>query len=250
MRWAFDVVRGGLVAAGVVVAGAAILAWPVTTRQGVNYRLSEHRIPLALKLLGFLHRGAEYRHLVRMLVEPGADREATILRLFEWTREHIRPVPSGFPIIDDHVWDTIVRGYGTQDQAADVFATLCAYVGIPAHFRFLDAPGTRARLGVALVQLPRGGWGLFEPRHGVIVRHPDGRLASLEEMRADPTLIARSVPPQELLGQPLPRYFEELPTLAGGEPSKAEQQMPWRRVGMVLTQWMRRRPRPEAPAQP
>jgi hypothetical protein len=66
-------VWSGLIATGAVVAGMVILSWPVTTRQGVNYHVSQHRIPLGLKLLGFLHRDAEYRHLVRTLVEPGAD---------------------------------------------------------------------------------------------------------------------------------------------------------------------------------
>jgi len=239
----------GGVTIGLVVAGAGVLAWPVTTRQGISYHVSRHQIPLGLKWLAFLHRDAEYRHLVRTLVEPGADREATTLRLFEWTREHIRSVPEGFPIIDDHVWDIIVRGYGTQDQAADVFATLCAYAGIPARFRFLYVPGTRASLGVALVQLPQGGWGLFEPRHNILVRGADGRLASLEEMRRDRTLIERAVPDRMFSGYPLARYFEELPTLADQEVSKADQQMPWRRLAAAFTpplragftSWLRRR---------
>ena len=71
-------ITSALVAAVSVVA-AVVLAWPVTMRQGISYHVSRHQIPLGLKAFAFLHRDAEYRHLVRTLVAPGADREATIL---------------------------------------------------------------------------------------------------------------------------------------------------------------------------
>ena len=225
-----------LLLAGVMMLGMVVWSWPATRWQGVNYHVQQQHMPLGLKLVAFLHRDAEYRHLVSTLVPSRADRDATILQLFEWTRAHIRPVPEGFPIVDDHVWDIIVRGYGTQDQAADVFATLCAYAGIPAQLQFLRISGRAAAFGVALVQCSHG-WGVFEPQHHIIIRSADGSVASLAQVHADPTLIARCVPNQMFAGYPLARYFETLPSGLDAGFSKPDQQMPWRRLRMVPSRW-------------
>jgi len=162
-------------------------------------------MPLYLKLLAYVHRDLEFRNLSRKLVGGIQDREAKILVLFEWTRKHVRPIPEGLPAIDDHVWDIIVRGYGSQDQAADVFAALSAYAGIPAHFGFACAPKKNSCVGVAFVQLPNGSFGLFDPHYGVVVRHPDGRLASIEEVRSHRSLLERVDPNLASYAQ----YFEK-----------------------------------------
>lgn len=223
-----------IVALAVVVAIGVtwfILTRPVAIRRGVNLRVAEVRMPLYLKLLAYVHRDLEFRNLSRKLAGGIQDREAKILALFEWTRKHVRPIPKGFPAIDDHVWDIIVRGYGSQDQAADVFATLSAYAGIPAHFRFVCAPKKNGCVGVAFVQLPNGSFGLFDPHYGVVVRHPDGRLASIEEVSSDRSLLERVDPNLASYA----KYFENLPKVSVNDSSRTSCQMPLRRLFMLIT---------------
>ena len=208
-----------------------ILTRPVVIHRGVDLRVAEVRMPLYLKLLAYVHRDLEFRNLSRKLVGGIQDREAKILVLFEWTRKHVRPIPEGLPAIDDHVWDIIVRGYGSQDQAADVFAALSAYAGIPAHFRFACAPKKNSCVGVAFVQLPNGSFGLFDPHYGVVVRHPDGRLASIEEVRSHRSLLERVDPNLASYAQ----YFENLPKVSVNDASRTSCQMPLRRLFMLMT---------------
>ncbi|MEE8076507.1 MAG: transglutaminase-like domain-containing protein [Candidatus Binatia bacterium] len=217
----------------IMTVGAAwfVLTRPVTIRRGVDYRITEIQMPLYLKLLAYVHRHFEYRQLARRLVDGMSDREEKILTLFEWTRKNVRPIPKGYPIVDDHVWDIIVRGYGSQDQAADVFATLCAYAGIPAHFGFACTPKKNSCVGVAFVQLPNGSFGLFDPHYGVAVRHPDGRLASIEEIRTDQSLLERTDP--ALAGYA--KYFEKLPKVSVDTASRTSCNMPLRRLFIVMT---------------
>lgn len=242
-RWG----RAPAVRAGIVLLAFAglglILSLPVTTRQGINYTVTTQRIPLSLKLLAFLHRHEEYRHLARALTGRLPDRDAKIMALFDWTREHIRPYPKGYPIVDDHVWNTIVRGYGTPDQVADVFATLCVTAGIPAHFEFITIPGTNRSIGIAFARLSGGGFGIFDPAHGVAVRHPDGRLATVEEVRADPSIVERAAPGLEWSGAPYVRYFERLPGVSRKRFSKTTEQVPLLRVWKMVRNVIRCRER-------
>jgi hypothetical protein len=217
----------------IMAVGAAwfVLTRPVTIRRGVNYHITEIQMPLYFKLLAYVHRHLEYRQLAERLVDGLSDREEKILTLFEWTRQNVRPIPKGFPIVDDHVWDIIVRGYGSQDQASDVFATLSAYAGIPAHFGYACTQETNTCVGVAFVQLPNGSFGLFDPHYGVALRHPDGRLASIEEVRTDQSLLKRTDP--SLSGYA--RYFEKLPKVKVDYVSRTSCQMPLRRLFMFMT---------------
>jgi hypothetical protein len=54
--------------------------------------------------------------------------------IFEWKIKHIVKQPPQLPVIDDHPWHIIVRGYGMADQMADVFAVLSNYAGLKSFF--------------------------------------------------------------------------------------------------------------------
>ena len=118
---------------------------PVTTKQGVNFEVSAHRLPLYLKAFEFLDRNAQYRQLANEITLGAAKDQARVLAVFNWTARRIQPAPEGWPVVDDHILNIIIRGYGTSDQRADVFATLATYAGVPAFWQKVKAPGTRRR---------------------------------------------------------------------------------------------------------
>jgi transglutaminase-like putative cysteine protease len=212
------------------VGACLLLSRPSTTHQGVNYQVSEHTLPLYLKLLSYFHHHYEYRNLAQNLVGQVRKREEKIQILFDWTREHIRPVPKELPIVDDHIWDIIVRGYGTQDQAADVFAALCAYAGIPAHFEFQCVLNTKVCLAVAFVEGADGEFGIYDPRTDVIIRNNAGEVASLKEIRTDLTLVERAAPNRVVSGYPYARFFEHIPEVSTKDFSRTTRQMPGKRL--------------------
>ena len=120
---------GGII---IVVAGLGFAALPATTRQGLNFEVSARRTPLYIKAMEFLVRDHEYRRLADEITAGATTDEQRALALFGWTRTHIRPRPGGWPVVDDHILNIIIRGYGEDDQMADVFTTLTTYAGVPA----------------------------------------------------------------------------------------------------------------------
>ena len=132
--------RKGFWTAGIAAGAVLLLAVPTITRQGVNYQVTKKRIPLAFKATHFLLRDLEYRRLSAEITRPARSSEEKALLLLRWTRSHVRPNPPGLPVIDDHVASIIHRGYGEQDQLADVFTTLAAYSGLPAFWKIVETP--------------------------------------------------------------------------------------------------------------
>ena len=130
MRFIRKVVRFLIVCA--LIGGT--LHMPLNTKQGVDFKVTTMKIPLYAKYCGFFYRDYQYRALSRDITKGITGDREKVLAVYSWTMDNIRRQPEGFPIIDDHIWDIIVRRYGVADQMADVFTTLASYSGYEAFF--------------------------------------------------------------------------------------------------------------------
>lgn len=150
----------------------------VTTKQGVDGRVQAIRIPLYLKILDFYDRHFNYKWLAARIIQDTHGDYEKAMKLFLWTHANIRKAPEGYPIIDDHVWHIIVRGYGVADQSSDVFSTLCNYAGLDAFFMLV---GPR-RFPLSFVKL-QNKWCIFDPCHGTYFEDSKGDIADIDTLR-------------------------------------------------------------------
>lgn len=216
--------------------GLALVHWPVTTRQGINGQVFVRRIPLWVKVAEFLVRDHHYRNLARTITASAEGPQEKVLAIFEWTRTHLRHQPPELPMVDDHVYSIIVRGYGTSDQFADVFTTLCTSAGIPGTIDRVSEP-SGDHLYLAMVQL-NGSWYPLDPYRGVYFQHEDGRLVSLEELIKDPSLLVTT-----RCGVPVPEVeyeqFIHLGLEEGFRSLRPANQIPWKRLWQELVRGFR-----------
>ncbi len=208
-----------------VAASVAIANLPTTTQQGVNFVVSSHSLPLYAKALDFLDRDSNYKRMTAQVMSGATTDEAKMRSAFDWTIANIRATPPGFPIVDDHTWHIIVRGYGQDDQQASVFTTLLAYAGVRAYWIFI---GPRPELTLSLVQIG-GRWRAADVTNRVIFRAADGGLATAEDLSADHAIAARQGPPS-YRGLPYARYFERFKAPDPPALTHAELQMAGSRV--------------------
>lgn len=153
-----------------------LLNLSVNTKQGIDYKVSSIKIPLYLKTLGFFDRYYNYRELVKRIVHGAASDEEKVMRIFRWTYANIRKAPKELPVVDDHVWHIIVRGYGVKDQFQDVFTALCNISGIGAFFSALYTEDKSKAIILSFVKIQEK-WYIFDPYYGVYFKDKHGRLA-------------------------------------------------------------------------
>ena len=168
----------GLLLAGLFVCAGA---FPLKTRQGVNYQVTTHPIPLAVKGLEFAIRDIRLRQLAAEITCGLNTEEARAAALFNWTQKQIRHTPPGWPVIDDHITHIIIRGYGETDQMADVFTTLSTYAGLPAFWRTARSKSRKCTLILSFVRM-NGRWTVWDVAHGGAYRTEQGSLASVEDL--------------------------------------------------------------------
>lgn len=218
-RW---IVWGGLTAAAAVL----ILGWPATTRQGVNFQVTAYREPLYVKAIDFLHRHERYRAIAQAITRGRASERDRMLAVFDWTHAHIRPAPKDWPVVDDHILDIIIRGYGLGDQMADVFTTLSTYAGVPAFWRPLHFEETGEWLIFSFARVD-GRWIVCDVANHLIFTDASGRWADVQTLLDHPELAAGLVSAD---GVPYAPHVAQLRPFSVPQPMRAQIQMPWPRL--------------------
>jgi hypothetical protein len=206
----------------VLATAMALALMPSTTLQGVDFKVSTIELPLYVKALDFVDRDVNYRALARKITAGLATDEARVLAVFEWVRARVRDVPAGFPVVDDHIWHILVRGYGAGEQKADVFTTLTTYAGVPGYFVMLGPHS--ARLPIALVLVERR-WRVVDVEHGFVFRNTAGQLATFEDLAAGHGLVERLAGRLQYKGREYAGYFARPPALTPPGTLRAEMQM-------------------------
>jgi hypothetical protein len=153
------------------------------TQQGINYEVTSIKIPLYLKLHNFFDRHLNYQWTVDKIVNDRMTDQQKAEAIFTWTIQHIVRQPPQLPIIDDHPWHIIVRGYGVEDQMADVFAVLSNYAGLKSFILRCDGidgsdPGYIS-LGAVFFD---GAWHLCDPYRQTIFLNDQNKWASTSEL--------------------------------------------------------------------
>ncbi|MBU2541456.1 MAG: hypothetical protein KJ593_06115 [Candidatus Omnitrophica bacterium] len=211
-----------------IFAGMLILAnIQLTTREGINYQWQEIKIPLYLKVLNFFDRHFNYKQLVKRIIKDTQGEEERALEIFKWTHSNIRSVPEGLPVIDDHVWNIIVRGYGAADQSPYVFVTLCNYARIKA---FCSKVQTKDGKGEIMLSFAKVGqnWAAFDPHRGIYFTNKTGNLANMEDLKTDNWII-KNISNCDL-GFDYRQYLEHLPEVKDIGLNRANIQSPLGRL--------------------
>jgi hypothetical protein len=214
-----------------------ILNIKVTTQQGINYEVQTIEIPLYLKVLDFFDRHYNYKWTFERIIGDSKTEKEKALKIFKWTYENIKKTPEGYPVIDDHVWHIIVRGYGEVDQSADVFTTICNYADVDAFFYIVYDENRTSATTLSLVKLD-GRWCVFDPYNGVYFKNKEGILAKIEDIINENWLIERIGEPKDpQINYTL--YLKNLPPINEIGLRRANVQSPINRLRYEIKKWLK-----------
>lgn len=167
-----------------------VLNLNVTTQQCINYQCRSIVIPLYLKILDFFDRHYNYMQLTKSIIKDAKSDEERAMKILEWTYANLRRIPDGYPVIDDHIWYTIVRGYGADDQCQDVFTSLCNYANLNAFLSLVGNKDKNFRKPLSFVKI-KNRWSLFDVYNGVYFKNREGKIASIEDLSVGNWRIVR-----------------------------------------------------------
>lgn len=224
-----------LVGLALVFLMIALALWPTASYQGVNQRVLKHRLPLAVKVADFLSRHWHMKALTKQIVNPSMDALERISTIFRWTVENVHKSPKGLPVVDDHVYHIMIRGYGNEDQISDVFTTLCVYAGVPAVSARLSIGDEKPFITVALV-LVEGAWRVVDPARNKVFAGPDGSLATVDDLRLHPDEYLSDTSSLVIKGFKYPQYFHSLREPDNPPFIRARLHMPGPRINYEIKQ--------------
>lgn len=159
------------------------LTFQATTMQGIDYKVRSESLPLHLKIFDFFNRHYHYKLLANAIIGSAKTGEEKVLAILKWTYANIKRQPKELPVIDDHVWHIIIRGYGVDDQFQDVFSTLCNYAGIPAFLTTVKSSENGDEKWLSFVKL-KNGWTVFDSYNGIYFKTDTGAIAYLDDIQS------------------------------------------------------------------
>jgi hypothetical protein len=215
---------------------SSLLNMKVTTGQGINYKVSKMELPLYLKLLNFYGRHFNYKWLTRNITDHLKTKEEKIFRLFQWTHETIRKQPNDLPIMDDHVWNVYVRGYGVNDNFHDLFTTLCNYALADGFSLPIHIENSTKKIYLSFISIERG-WVVFDPYHGIYFENKIGSWATISEIKKQNWKIAK-LKPNDISESYYEPYLEVLPEIEKIGFKRANTQSPFNRLKLQLNNWV------------
>jgi len=182
---------------------------PATTKQRIDSKFYKLKIPLYIKIIEFVDRDYNYKKLTSRILADCRDDQEKVLSLFEWTHKNIKTdVPGEWPVMDDHVWSIVIRGYGAYGQLSDVFTTLCVYAGFETRLVEFEHNSGK-KLIVSAVKI-KGKWTLFDPYYRVYFKTSSGRIATVKDLLANPSLIGNETNLISYQGVRYAEYFDNL----------------------------------------
>jgi hypothetical protein len=200
-------------------------------QQGINGKVSAIKMPLYAKLMDFCTRSNHYKLLTESIIKgrDSTDKEK-LIALFDWTAAHIRHVPNGFPIVDDHVDNIIIRGYGTDDQSADVFTTLATYAGFKGGI-YLTKIYPEKRVHAMSIVAHGHRKLLFDTYAGYYFLNEKKEIASIDDIAKNIDLVKSIVKDVKIFeGLDYYRFFENVKSVDNISWTKADMQMPSKRL--------------------
>ncbi len=172
-----------LTSAVILIGAIAFLNIEVTSRQGYDYEVRTIKLPLYLKILDFMDRHYNYKVLAKSITAEAKTDEERTMKIFEWTYNNIKKKPKELPVVDDHAWYIIVRGYGVGDQFQDVFTTLCNASGIDAFFRKVRSKDKKNARTLSFIRL-KNRWCVFDAYSGVFFKNGKNEFASIDDLKS------------------------------------------------------------------
>ena len=212
----------------------AVLNVHVTTRQGIDFQVQIIKVPLYLKIISFMDRHYNYKQLVKRIIKKENDQQKKVLQIFIWTYHNIKKQPKNLPIIDDHAWHIIVRGYGVSDQSCDVFSTLCNYAGLDAFFTNLSSEDNQEKIRLSFVKLDAH-WFAFDPYNGVYFTNKN-KLADIADIKEAQYQLER-------LGKPkigildYKKFIDRMPDIKDVGLRREKIQSPFKRILFEIKKW-------------
>jgi len=213
----------------------AILNIEVIYNEGIDYKVYERKIPLWVKMIAFIERDYQYKKLTLNIIKDSNDDIEKLKSIFDWTCENIYSgIPPSFHIKDNHILNIIIRGYGTQDQSADVFSTLSTYAGFPAAMYAVSPQGRKESMMVSVVNF-NGRFLIFDTYNKNYFINRNDEIASIKDIIKNPSILKTAKNKPIIRGIPYEEYFNTLKPIEKFDKTlRTELQMPVKRLWYEL----------------
>lgn len=212
--------------------------YPLKYRVGINGEVFERKIPLYAKVNGYLYRDWAYKNIVDDIIGKKKDPVEKVLAILRWVNRHVmHGIPSGLDVVDDHPLNIIIRQYGANDQVEDVFTILCSYAGMEAGMHQCYNSNRTRRTVLSLVRVDDR-WLIFDAAKNKYFLNKEGKIGSIDDYFRGNLILSNEE------GMQYKEFLYDLKNVDPSSSTRAKEQMPAKRLMILLERAFRPEKRP------
>ena len=157
-----------------------ILNKDATQLIGINYSVSEYKIPLYLKLYNFYGRHLNYDYMVNTITKNSKSDIEKVISISKWVYKNIKKLPENVDIVDSHPLTIAERRLGTKDQFSDLLSVMLVYANIDA---FMWYPQNDHKNALTIFKVDNN-WSVIDPYYGTMFVNNKNKHASITELKS------------------------------------------------------------------
>jgi len=180
-----------LILSSIVIFFILIVQVNTERKISINYEVSVYKIPIYLKLLDFMNRHYNYKHLVNNINSNNSTDEDKIINTTNWVISNIKKINlnQDIDIVDHHPITIVERRLGIDEQFSDILSVLLVYSDIDSFFKFVKLVNVEAYYPLTFFKIYNY-WSIADPQNGIFFLDEKNNFINIDNLKKQKFYLA------------------------------------------------------------
>lgn len=173
-----------LILSSLVIFFVLIMRVETERRISINYEVSEYKIPIYLKLLDFMNRHYNYKHLAKNINNKNSTDKDKIINSTNWVIANIEKINlnQNIDIVDHHPITIVERRLGIDEQFSDILSVLLVYSNIDSFFKIIKLDNVDSYYPLTFFKIYNY-WSIVDPQNGIFFLDENNNFINIDNLK-------------------------------------------------------------------
>ena len=150
----------------------------------INYEVWVYKIPVYLKLLDFMNRHYNYKHLADNINNKNSTDKDKIINTTNWVISNIKKINlnQDIDIVDHHPLTIVERRLGIDEQFSDILSVLLVYSNIDSFFTLIKLDNVDDYYPLTFFKI-YDYWSIVDPQNGIFFLDEKNNFINIDNLK-------------------------------------------------------------------
>ena len=173
-----------LILSSIVIFFILIAQLDTERKISINYEVSVYKIPIYLKLLDFMNRHYNYKHLADNINNQNSTDKNKVINTTNWVISNIKKINlnQDIDIVDHHPITIVERRLGIDEQFSDILSVLLVYSNIDSFFKLIKLDNFDTYHPLTFFKI-NNYWSIVDPLNGIFFLDEKNNFINIDNLK-------------------------------------------------------------------